>query len=282
MTTAATSPALARVGRDGLLRLRFERRGTTTVVAGCRSTLPLQVLAPIGLEDPAAVVSILNPTGGLVGGDRLDIEVTVGAGAHACLTTPSATKVYRTAGETAEQRIRLRLGPRAILEWVPEHTIPFAGSALQQCIDVELGEDARLILVDGYAAGRIAQGEAWQFARLESAIAIRDGRGWRLHDRFILGGGRPWTGVGATDGHPYFATMIVMGAVDLTSLPGAIGTAFEGRPDVAVGVGALARGGVVVRALAADAPALLEILEAVWALARPALLGLPPLALRKP
>ena len=54
-----------RVGRDGTLRLRFERRGAATVLAGCRFTLPLQVLAPLALDDPAAVVSILNPTGGV-------------------------------------------------------------------------------------------------------------------------------------------------------------------------------------------------------------------------
>src|SRR5207249_543010 len=88
--------------------------------------LPLQVLAPLALDDAAAIVSILNPTGGLVGGDRLVVDVAVGAGAHACLTTPSATKVYRTAVGPAEQAVRLTLAPGARLEWVPDHTIPFA------------------------------------------------------------------------------------------------------------------------------------------------------------
>ena len=60
-----------RVGRDGALRLRFERRGAATVATGWRYTLPLQAPAPVALDDPAGGVSILNPTGGLVGGDRL-------------------------------------------------------------------------------------------------------------------------------------------------------------------------------------------------------------------
>src|SRR5262249_59301213 len=63
--------ALPRVGRDGALRLSFARRGVATVLAACRSILPLQVLAPVALDDPAAVVSLLNPTGGALGGDRL-------------------------------------------------------------------------------------------------------------------------------------------------------------------------------------------------------------------
>jgi len=65
--------------------------------------MPLQVMAPMALDDAASIVCMLNPTGGLVGGDRLVIDVGVGAGAHACLTTPSATKVYRTVAGPAEQ-----------------------------------------------------------------------------------------------------------------------------------------------------------------------------------
>src|SRR3989304_2140688 len=84
-TSSSSNPSRAsvdpaRVGRDGALALRFERRGPATVLSGCRSTLPLQVLAPVALEDPAAVVSILNPTGGLVGGDRLPIGGGAGPG----------------------------------------------------------------------------------------------------------------------------------------------------------------------------------------------------------
>src|SRR5207245_11659328 len=111
----ATAVAGVRVGRDGALQLRCERRGPATVVAGCRYTLPLQVLAPVALDDPAAVVSMLNPTGGLVGGDRLSIDVGVAAGAHAVLTTPSATRVYRTEGEETIQSVRPAIGPRALV-----------------------------------------------------------------------------------------------------------------------------------------------------------------------
>src|SRR5207247_544030 len=84
--------------RDGALSLALERRGGATVLSRCRYSLPLQVLAPLALDDRAAVVSVLNPTGGLVGGDRLAIDVVVGPAAHACLTTPSATQVYGAGG----------------------------------------------------------------------------------------------------------------------------------------------------------------------------------------
>jgi len=282
--TAGAALDAARVGRDGDLNLRFERRGPATVVAGCRYTLPLQVLAPVALDDPAAIVSILNPTGGLVGGDRLSIDVRAGAGAHALLTTPSATRVYRTDGEPTVQTVSLSVGRGAVVEWVPDHTIPFAGSALRQAIDVKLDESAGLILVDAFSAGRIALGEAWRFAALESAVLVRDGGGPLLHDRFVLRGAGPrgpaLDGLGFTESCPYFASIAVFGAFDRDRFAAEVdrlGTGAEAR----LGAAVLPRGGVLVRCLAPTAPALVDAIDGCWRLARRALLGLPPPALRK-
>lgn len=271
-----------RVGRDGALDLRFERRGPATVLSGCRYTLPLQVLAPLSLEEGVAVVSVLNPTGGLCGGDRLRIDVEVGPGAHACLTTPSATKVYRTEGEPATQVVSIRLGAGAILEWVPDHTIPFAGSAFIQALGVELGERACLILVDAFAAGRVARGEAWGFALLESTLSVRDARGPLLHDRLRLGGAGPWDALGLAEGHPYFGTMVVAGGRGLQGFDTAVARALGPSPGAAVGVGALARRGALVRCLAPSAPALGAAIDALWRAARAWLLDAPALGLRKP
>ncbi len=276
----ASTPA-ARVGRDGVLRLALERRGTRTVVAACRFTLPLQVLTPVAVDDPALVVSMLNPTGGLVGGDRLDVEVHVGAGARACLTTPSATKVYRTTGAAAEQRVRLRVGPAATLEWVPDHTIPFAGSAFRQRLEAELAPGARLILVDAFAAGRVARGEAWRFDRLDSAITVRDSAGWIFRDRLALHGDAGWAALGLAEGHPYFATMAVFGGGALDGFRREVSARLDAYDGVRAGAGALPRDGVVLRLLAADAPTLGAALETAWGCARAALIGAPPLALRK-
>ena len=284
---SATAPlAPARIGRDGALRLRFERRGPATVVAGCRYTLPLQVLAPVALDDPAAVVSILNPTGGLVGGDRLSIDVEVRAGAHALLTTPSATRVYRTDAEDAVQSVKISIGPQAAVEWVPDHTIPFAGSALRQTLDVDMDATARLILVDAFSAGRIGRGEAWQFAVLDSAVSVRDQHGWLLCDRLLLRGpmtgkAPAWDGLGYAESHPYFASIAVVGSFDRERFTADVRQRCSGVDAAWVGVATLARGGLLVRCLAPSAPALIDTIETCWSLGRRALLGLPALALRK-
>jgi urease accessory protein len=275
------APPLTRVGRDGRLHLRFARRDGRTVVAGTRSTVPLQALAPLAFDDPAAVVSMLTPTGGLAGGDRLEVEAVVEAGAHGCLTTPAATKVYRTLGPAAEQEVCLVVGAGATLEWVPDHTIVFGGAAFRQRITARLGPGARLILVDAFAAGRVARGEAWRFDRLESVLSVRDDAGWLLWDRWALAGSAGWAGLGLAEGCPYFATVAVFGPGDPALARHALDAALAGAPGVSAGVGVLGRGGVVGRVLAREAPALLAALEAAWAAARRHALDLPPLALRK-
>ncbi|OGL08810.1 MAG: hypothetical protein A3I14_03215 [Candidatus Rokubacteria bacterium RIFCSPLOWO2_02_FULL_73_56] len=278
----STDPGLARVGRDGALRLALERRGAGTVLVRCGYTLPLQVLAPVALDDPAAVVSILNPTGGVLGGDRLRIDVEAGPAAHAVLTTPSANRVYRAPAAPATQAVRLRLGAGAILEWVPDHTIPYPGSAFRQAIDAEVDDGAVLVLVDAFAAGRIARGEAWRFALLESAVSVRDRAGLVLHDRFVLGGGRAAAGPGFAEGHAYFASVVVVADRGLAAFAAAAGRVLAGVAGATGGVAMLPRRGALVRCLAADAPALGAALDALWAAARRELAGLPPLALRKP
>jgi urease accessory protein len=277
---AAGLTRATRVGRDGTLALRFELRGGRSVLAGCRWTTPLQVMAPVALDDRAAVVSILNPSGGLVGGDRLAVDITVGAGAHACLTTPSATKVYRTAGDVTEHTVRLTLASGARLEWVPDHTIPFAGAAMYQRIEAEVGDGATLLIVDAFAAGRVARGEAWRFALLDSTLSIRDASGWLLHDRLRLRDGAPGAGLGLAEDRPYVATVAVIADIGVAEFVEDV-AALAGD-DADVGAGLLPRRGALVRCLAADAPALGRVLDAVWTAARSRTLALPPLALRKP
>jgi urease accessory protein len=273
---------VARVGRDGGLRLRFERRGAATVLAGCRSVLPLQVLAPVALAGPAAVVSMLNPTGGVLGGDHLTVDVEVARGAHACLTTPSATRVYRTAGAPAVQHVRLTVGAGAVMEWVPDHTIPSAGASLRQTFEADVGPGGTLIAVDAFAAGRVARGEAWRFLRLDSALTVRDSVGVVFHDRFVLCGDERWSCVGLAEGRAYFATVALVADGGLDDVAAHLPEALSTIDGMTAAAARLPRRGVLVRCLARGAPALTDGLEAIWALARRRVLGLPPLALRKP
>src|SRR2546425_779038 len=83
------------------------------------------------------------------------------AGARACLTTPSATKLYATSGAPAQQRLDITLHADAVLEYLPEQMIPFAQAVFHQQITVRLGAGACVLLMEIVAPGRVARGEAF-------------------------------------------------------------------------------------------------------------------------
>jgi urease accessory protein len=285
------------------------RRGEATVLAACRSTLPLQVLAPLALDEPtlvrpcvapearacvapearacvapearACIVSMLNPTGSVLGGDHLRIDVCADARAHALLTTPSATRVHRTAGPCAVQEVRLSVGAGAALEWLPDHTIPHAGSAFRQRVRAHVAADATLVIVDAFAAGRVARGEHFRFRVLESALEITDDEGWLLHDRFVLDGEGGWDGLGFCEGAPYLVTVAVVAATPVAALARAARDALAGAGGINGGVGLLRRRGILVRCLASTAPALADAVRATWNAVRMASLGAGAPDLRK-
>lgn len=276
---------LDRVGRDGFLRLAFERRGGRTVLTRRRFSTPLQVLEPLELaEDGSATVVLLNPTGGLAGGDRLAVELELGAGTHVCVTTPSATRVYRTLAPAAEQHVSLRVGEGATLEYVPDHAIPHAGSRLHQTLTVALASGARAILWDAWAIGRLARGERWAFRELRSRLEVQAcGRPLFL-DRFVLGPERDGLrGPGGMDGFGYAATLLAAGAVPFSwpALAEELSGLLARSPRASGAASHLARDGCAARCLAATAYELGETFAALWGLLRQRLLGLPALDLRK-
>src|SRR5580704_11240387 len=162
-----------RVGRDGFLRLRFARSGATTILAQSRFSLPLQALTPLTLADGASYMMLLNPTGGVLGGDHLVTEIVQEAGTHVCLTTPSATRIYQTAEKPAILETVIQLGEGATLEYFPDHVIPHAGSALRQSLRIEMARGSRAILLDSMASGRVAHGERWNFTEMDSQLEVR-------------------------------------------------------------------------------------------------------------
>jgi urease accessory protein len=281
----APGPELDRVGRDGFVRLAFERRAGATVMAQCRFATPLHVPEPLRLaQDGTVAVMLLNPTGGLAGGDRLAVEMELGAGTHVCVTTPSATRVYRTLGPAAEQRTRIQVGEGATLEYVPDHVIPHPGARLEQTLAVELAPGARAILWDAWAMGRLARGERWAFLSLASRIEVSScGRPAFLDRMELIPERASLLGRGGMDGFGYVATLVALDPA-FTAWPALAEELTAHLAHTSRGSGGaspLARGGCAVRCLAATAYELSDTLAAVWGLLRRRLLGLAGLDLRK-
>jgi urease accessory protein len=288
--SSRTEPA-ARAGRDGRLGLVFESRDGRTVLTGRRFTLPLQALEPMDLTgDGSATLLLLNPTGGVLGGDRLESHVSLGPGSRVCLSTPSATRVYRSPGHAAIQRVSITLGAGATLEWLPDHLIPSPGARLRQVTEVAMAPGATLLYLDAWATGRVARGEAWGFDLLDTSLLVRDETGPLLRERAILTGGLPPDGLGGTEGFGYVATFVAVRAAGAApeagrlwdDLGGALGDDLAAvAPQCRAGVTTLGRGGLLARLLCPSAPVLSACVAALWTRCRHRLLGLEPLALRK-
>jgi urease accessory protein len=120
----------------------------------------------------------VNTAGGVAGGDRFDIAVSVGEGARLTLTTAAAEKVYRAAGEAAELNIHLKAAAGAHLAWLPQETILFDQARVSRRIDIDLAENASLLLCEIVVFGRAAMGERMRHGSFVDRWRVR--RGGRL------------------------------------------------------------------------------------------------------
>lgn len=107
------------------IALRYELKRGKTCLTEKRHLGPLMVQRPFYPEQGVAHTYLLHPPGGVVGGDTLSININVQPYAHALLTTPGATKFYRSAGGTASQTQTLTVAQEGFLEWLPQENIFF-------------------------------------------------------------------------------------------------------------------------------------------------------------
>jgi len=277
----------ASVGRVGRLVLEYVRQNNRTVFGRTSCHSPWYLFPPIYLDETGSAYTLLNnPSGGLVGGDHLSVDLAVGPKAHVLISTPSANRVYRSLSENSVQEIAIRVGPEGILEWVPEHTIPFAGSRFRQTIDVKLAAGASLILWDVIASGRIARGERWKFTSLENDIRITTASGTSVGERYALAPVDQSGGHGLAEEWDYVGSLFVIGdGIDThvwTSLETALAEILEEHPGrVLGGVSQPAAPGLVVKLVARSAPVLITVLNALWGAVRRGLWNLPPAILRR-
>ena len=275
------------IGRVGELTLQYTKQDDHTVIAHSYVTTPWKLLPPIYLDDTGSAYTLLvNPSGGLVGGDRLSIDMTLEQDAHVLISAPSANRVYRTEGELSEQCIDIRVGPGGVLEWFPEHTIPFAGSRFRQRLHASLASGATLLLWDALASGRIAREERWACTDLENEIRINTASGHTLLERYTLAPATDLGRVGLAEEWDYVASLYavndVMAPESWSRLESRIASILDERPgQVLGGVSTPTVPGLAVKLLARTAPDLTSMLEALWAAAREALWNLPPVAWRK-
>ncbi|MBK1644707.1 urease accessory protein [Thiocapsa imhoffii] len=246
-----------RAGRSRVIRK--EQRG------------PLTLQRAFHPEGAPCHLYLLHPPGGVVGGDRLEIEIGVATGAHALITAPGATKFYRSAGPVARQRLALRVATGAVLEWLPHENIFFSGAACALDLVIDLVGDGRFLGWEVHCFGRPTIAERFLGGQVESGLRVqRDGKPI-LDERLRVAGLAALNGPALLRGFPICATFILTG-VDSSQLALAR-RRLDSCSDFPVAA-TLLDDLLLIRALAHEVEPVTLLFGALWSDLRPAVLGL--------
>jgi urease accessory protein len=197
----ATSP-----GWRAHLRLGFQSTPQKTILAERRRQGPLSVQRALYPENDLCHVYLLHPPGGVVGGDTLDIRVDVAHNANALMTTPGASKFYRSCGPKALQQQQLQVSG-GTLEWFPQENILFPGAKVTLSTEVKLKNQARFIGWEIHCLGRPANNE-----RFDQGEAVFKFSLWRdaqplLLERMLIDSKSGLNGCAGLRGLPVMASL---------------------------------------------------------------------------
>lgn len=157
----------------GGLRLSVSQERGASQIRTLRQSGSLKMLFPRPAGTALEAV-VLNTSGGLTGGDRMQIAVEAEAGAHVTLSSQAAERAYRAlGGARAEVSLELKAGPGARIDWLPQETILYDGAGLSRSLQAELAGDARLLLVEPVIFGRTAMGEVIRSGSFRDRWQIR-------------------------------------------------------------------------------------------------------------
>ena len=268
---------MSAAGRHGRAELYFARRGQRTVLYHQYATVPAQIIRPFYTpDDEHAYVYLLTPTGGMLGGDRLDIHIVLEPDAKVCLTTASATKVHPSADLPAEQSLRIDLGAGSSLEYLPEPTILFRAARWRQRTIVHRDTDSRLLFNEGWSAGRVARQEVFAFSSLDTSVEVYTADRLSVFDRMRLRpASYPYQQLGLWAARPHLMTMCLLQRDHLPPTWLQTVQAELSTTRGLIGLSQLTTPGFVARLLADDDEAMTHVVHWLWQHIRTDLWGEP-------
>jgi urease accessory protein len=251
----------------GELDVTLRRRGEATVLEDLRQAGCLKARFPRGGAPGWHETVMLNSSGGVAAGDRLQLRFRLRADTRASIAAQAAERFYRASKGSAPAVVRttLELAEGAAAEWLPQETILFDDARLDRRLEVDLAAGSWFLGVESLVFGRAAMGETLRRGSLRDLIRLRRGERLLLHDAVRIAGNiaallaRPALGGGAGA----MATLVHV-APDAEARLSAVRGALEGAE-----AGASAWDGMLlVRALAPDGARLRRIVTAALAVLR--------------
>jgi len=245
----------------GHLRLRCESRADGVPYISEQSFRAPIHISKSHLDEGAVILSIVNPTAGFFDGDLLETDITVSKNARLVLSTPSASRVYRSrSAKVATNSQHFRIEENAALEWIPEPFIPHKGARYVQRTKIELHPTASLLFFDWISPGRVARGEIFAYEQLRWEIDLETGGKLIARERYDLKPvGHSLEALRAKFPAAHYLSVYAAGdfgknwpATELDALS---------NDDIYLGHGPLPDGVFVIRALCRDSLAARKLLE---------------------
>ena len=271
-------------GQDGALFLRAERIAGRTRLTEVTQRPPLATVRGLYLDPVVPDMcfsTIASSAGGVLQGDRLHIDVSVGEHARLHLGTQSATRIYRMPDAGATIDSAFRVAADGYLEYLPDPYLPYASSRLKTRTRCDVDPGGALIVSETVAAGRVASGESLAFERIESRMEIAVGGEVVARDALRLDPADGLTRVGRLGPWRVVGSLFVVRAgFDAVLLQAVIE---PDRPGTIAGASTLpSAAGAWLRVLADEPAGAAAVIRAAWTAARVAILGAPPPLDRRP
>ena len=272
------------------LEVRFTSDGTDTCMLAVIQEPPWRAVRAFRNAQRQAVVHLHNVSGGILAGDLLSLSIEAEAAARVQVTSVGATRIYRQgSGDTIARLVTsIRVADDAMLEYLPDVTIPFAGSRFSQKTNVSLAKNAGFIGWDMLAAGRIASGEEFEFDLYASEFSVySNGRPIAIERYSLAPAIRDPTSVARWGRFRYLATLYVCHSGVTQSIWDRLESQLneiacaDTSEAARWGVSTLISGGIIIRGLTMEAHQALDGLHKFWGLAKQEIWGESAMAPRK-
>jgi urease accessory protein len=275
MCCSSNDRDLPGIGRHGELRLVFREKDRRTILQESYATMPMHCLPPLYPDSTGwAYAYLVNPTGGFVGGDRIETDITLRERSHVFLTTQSATRIYRSTGSFATQQMNIDVKEGAAIEYLPGYIIPFTDSLYRQTTKVRMEKNTTAFLGDSFTTGRLAMGEHLAFGEYTGSVEIEYDGFPLVFDRLSLRpGDTDYTGFGLLESFCICSTIyLIFGDGEKEkALTESIRTAVDESEGVLGGVSSLWSHGIVIRLLGAAVRHIEKVTGKIWSIARKAI-----------
>lgn len=180
-----TRLAVGSPGKNAIAELTFTKSGDKTYLTDLYNVLPAKILREL-YYDPylpgLPYILFMNPTGGIVQGDRYVYKIRLNDGAEAFITDTMATKIYKMDLNYASKQVEVYLGKNSRLEFLPREIMVFVDSRWHQRVMFHVNDGSKLLYCEIFCPGRIERGEFWDFEIYSSKVVIEKDKNLILNE----------------------------------------------------------------------------------------------------